>query len=55
MNSNPIRNGPVFEGPYVPYLYQAGLYRFPILFGPRVAGRRQVALGSDEHRESSGS
>ena len=27
MNPNPIQNGPLFEGPYVPYFYQAGLYR----------------------------
>ena len=27
MYPNNIRNAPVFEGPYVPYFYQAGLYR----------------------------
>jgi hypothetical protein len=28
MYPNNIQNGPVFEGPYVPYFYQSGLYRF---------------------------
>jgi hypothetical protein len=42
MNPNPIRNGPVFEGPYVPYFYQAGLYRVqPIAPG----GRAQSPAG----------
>ena len=42
MNPNPIRNGPVFEGPYVPYFYQAGLYRVqPVAPG----GRAQSPAG----------
>jgi len=37
MYSNIVRNGPVFGGPYVPYFYQAGLYRFqPVSSGGTV-------------------
>ncbi len=43
MNPNPVRNCPVFEGPYVPYFYQSGLYRVqPVASG----GRTQNPAGS---------
>ena len=51
MQSNPITNGPVFDGNYVPYFYQSGLF---LSYGqPSSYGRKEIMPQSQTRHDFS--